>query len=253
MFYLDLDEIDEVLSRSRLLGKTIFHLARYKREDFYGSEQQSISENVRQRVQQELGFCPDGPVRLLANIRYFGYVTNPISCYYCFDQHERLVAMLLEVTNTPWHEKEAYALDFRRASTKVNNVSFAKTMHVSPFMPMNMRYQWRGSTPGNKLTFTLSNWLDADAEEKQDNDSDTKTKTGQSDTSGELYFKAGVDFSRKEISASTVRSTLLRYPFMTGKVIVGIYWQALKLLVKKVGVYRHPDNVSKIKIEQELS
>jgi len=88
MMYLDLAEQDVVLGSSRLWGTKWYHLARFKRSDYFtlnGDTTQSIDDAVRQEVGVQLGERPTGPVCLLTNFRYCGYNTNPISCYYCFN------------------------------------------------------------------------------------------------------------------------------------------------------------------------
>lgn len=237
MMYLSLDELDALLARSRFWGKRWYHLARFKREDFYGDANRCVSDCVKEKIQNDLGFTPTGSVRLLANIRYFGYITNPISCYYCYDLHDNLVAQLLEVTNTPWGEKHDYVVDLRdQTDSDRVEVSFHKQMHVSPFMPMNIKYQWRGLKPGERLEFSLSNWLKPPVAAGSMNDEESKEKASP-------IFAAGVSFSRIEISKSSLKEILLIYPMMTLKVLVGIYWQALRLFIKRINIFPHPSKI----------
>lgn len=242
MVYLDLEELEMILDQSYWWGKSRFHLARFKREDFFGDSQQSLSSSVKERVESELGIKVNGSIRLLTNFRYFGYITNPISCYYCFDDKENLIAQLIEVTNTPWNEKHSYVLDHRSSSVSRDQwvIDFDKAMHVSPFMPMDMRYRWQGQKPGNTLIYSLSNWQ----EDKHSN---------QTGLGNKLIFSAGVSFKRVPISSASMRSVLLRYPLMTMKVIAGIYWQAIKLLFKRVGFYAHPSRISKKQSQENIS
>ncbi len=216
MLYLDLAELDQVFSLSRFWSKSKYSLAHFKRSDFFGSEALSINESVRLKVEQNTGVRPLGPIRLLANIRYWGYIINPISCYYCFDiGGEKLEAVLLEVTNTPWGEKQSYVLP---CDTNVNSqkISFNKTFHVSPFMPMDMQYEWQGSSPAETLTFKLTNFQDS-----------------------EKVFDAGVNFKRQTLSGKSLNNLLLRFPFMTLQVFLGIHWQALKLWLKGLKIFNH--------------
>ncbi|MEH6549205.1 MAG: DUF1365 domain-containing protein [Pseudomonadales bacterium] len=216
MMYLDLDELDTVFSSSRLWSVGKPALAWLKREDYLPG-QESLIEAVRDRVEAEVGSRPVGPIRMLANLRYFGYIINPITCYYCFDatgQHVEYT--VLEVTNTPWNQRHSYVLvcDPDRSEQRI---SFDKELHVSPFNPMNMVYQWSANQPDKTIGVCLENHL-------QDR----------------CVFKATMSFKREPISSRSLRSILLSYPFMTIKVCAAIYWQALKLLIRRVPPYPHP-------------
>ena len=90
MMYLDLDELDDVLARSPFWSKKRWRPARYRREDFLGDPAVPLKQAVVDRIFEETGERHEGPVRLLANLRYFGFVMNPIACYYCFDAEEKL-------------------------------------------------------------------------------------------------------------------------------------------------------------------
>src|SRR5690606_7007948 len=155
-----------------------------------------------------------GSVRLLTNIRYFGYVINPISCYYCFDEQDTLKYLVAEVTNTPWDERVAYVLSAEKNSSTIQT-EFPKALHVSPFNPMDMTYRWHSNNPDHYLFINLS------------------TNEGQF-----AVLDANVFLKREEISAALLRKKVIHYPLMTVKVVAAIYWQALQLLIKKTPIYK---------------
>ena len=130
--------------------------AMFRREDFLGDPDTPLVEAVRNRIVAEHGQCPDGPVYLLANWRYFGIQANPIACYFCFDTDgETLRYIVAEVTNTPWDERHSYVLPVTGPDGRVQ-VEFDKSLHVSPFNPMDMVYRWSSSSPGQQLAIRLS-------------------------------------------------------------------------------------------------
>ena len=136
---------------------------------------------------------------------------NPLSTYYCFDVYgEKLQCIVAEVTNTPWHERHAYVLDCREQPHK-QKITFEKDFSVSPFYPLNMDYTWMSSTPAKTLMIHLQNFY-----------------------AGERVFDATLHLSRKELSSKTMRGVLISFPWMTVKVIVAIYWEALRLWLKGV-------------------
>ena len=91
------------------------NLVWFRRADYMGPADRPLDEVVRDRVEEELGRRPRGAVRMLTQLRTFGYVFNPVTFYYCFDEDERLDAVVAEITNTPWNERHAYVLDAENA------------------------------------------------------------------------------------------------------------------------------------------
>lgn len=229
MMYLDTAELDEIFSLSPFWSSKPWAIARFKRSDFHidtraetaNTPLPSVDESIRNTVEQATGFRPTGPIRMLVNLRYWGYSINPISTYYCFDAlQQTLVAIVAEVKNTPWNERHAYVLTGEDFAHK-QACSFAKQFHVSPFNPIAMQYNWQSTTPGKTLAIHLENW--------QDN---------------ALVMDATMALYRKPITTKNLHRILIHFPCMTVKILVAIYWQALKLFSKRVPLFSHPHTAS---------
>ena len=216
MMYLDLDELDEVFAQSRLWSQRPWRPARFRRADFLGDPAVPLKQAVGERIFEATGERHDGPVRLLANLRYLGYLINPIAVYYCYDRDERLRYLISEVTNTPWGERVSYVLRCDPAQA-YQRIEFDKQMHVSPFNPMAMSYRWCSNDPARGLSLNLEARCD-----------------------GETHVDATLALRRREIDRASLNRTLLRYPWMTARVAGAIYWQALKLWLKKTPFFDHP-------------
>ena len=218
--YLDLDEVDRAFAQRWLWSAGRCNVAQFRRSDYLGPADLPLAEAVRRRVQQATGHRPRGPVRLLTHLRYFGYVFNPVSFYYCYDRDgETLIAIVAEITNTRWKERHAYVLPIEtaRVQGRALHWSFPKTFHVSPFMPMAREYAWRFTAPGEQL-FVHMDVLHE----------------------GRREFDATLALKRRPLSGGSLARVLWRYPLMTAQVIGGIHWQALRLWVKRNPIHEHP-------------
>ncbi len=144
MMYLDLDELPELFDGRWLWSARQRAVARYCRQDYLGDPRVPLADAVRELVAERLGRPVTGPVRLLAQLRYFGYCFNPIALYFCYGSQGRaLEAVVAEVNNTPWGERFQYVLDASAAGESAGRqrFQFEKQMHVSPFVPMDIRYR----------------------------------------------------------------------------------------------------------------
>jgi DUF1365 family protein len=224
MMYLDLSELDSVFKHRWFWSVRRPALARFRRENHLGDANVALDTAVRELVESESGKRPQGPIRLLTNLSYFGYCFNPVSFFYCFDAADKkLETIVAEVNNTPWGERHCYILDEESNQGQAEHKRYmpVKQMHVSPFMAMDVEYDWRFSTPAENLTIHMEN-----------------AKKGRK------IFDATLELQRTEIGAGSLARVLLVYPLMTLKVIIAIHWQALRLWLKRVPVYDHPANTT---------
>jgi len=219
MLYLDLDELPRLFRRRWLWSVERPNIASFRRADHYGDPGVPLDQAIRDLVESRTGHRPGGPVRLLTHLRYFGVGFNPVSFYYCFDQSgERLESVVAEVNNTPWGERHCYVIDRRDAHDGSRLHDHAgKAMHVSPFMEMDMRYDFRLATPGERLDLHIGNLRD-----------------------GAKLFDATLGLRRREITARGLAMALLQFPLMTWKVLAAIHFEALRLWLKGVPLVDHP-------------
>ena len=228
MMYLDLAELDKVFSGRWFWSARRCALARFRRENHFGDPAQPLDECVRELVQKKTGERPKGAIRLLTNLSYFGYCFNPISLYYCFDHTDtRVEAVVAEVSNTPWGERCCYVLaeNSNREGSETLFFRTAKKMHVSPFIDMDVEYDWALTEPADDLFVRVNNISD-------------NTK----------FFFATLVLKRKEINGMSLATVLLRYPLMTISVMFSIHWQAFRLWVKGCPVQTHPDKKKSIRV-----
>jgi DUF1365 family protein len=209
---LDLAEIEAAFALHPLWSVERSNAVSFRRADFLGDSDVPLDVAVRALVRERTGTSPTGPIRVLTHVRTWGWLFNPITIYFCMDEDgARVDAVVLDVTNTPWHEHHAYVL----AGSGVHR--FPKELHVSPFFGMDHEYVLRLSEPGDNLAVQLS-LLDGE----------------------DVVFDASLALRRRAISRAALGRVLWRYPMLTVRVSTGIYVQALRLWAKGAPLFPHP-------------
>ena len=221
LMYIDLVELPDLFNGHRWWSLERPNVATFRRKDYLGDARQPLDSAVRTLVETRTGQKPQGPIRLLAHLRYGGYCFNPVSFYYCFDKDDqRVETIVAEINNTPWLERHQYVLDEalnQHPDRQWKRYRLGKEFHISPFMDMRIAYDWRFRQPGDTINIHLNNFSGTNK-----------------------LFDATLRLSRREISRRNLSRVLIKYPLMTAKVTAMIYWQALRLKLKGVPFYTHP-------------
>ncbi|MHB2264856.1 DUF1365 domain-containing protein [Aliihoeflea sp. PC F10.4] len=215
---IDLDRLDEADRRSRLFGVDHAAPVSFHQHDHADREGENLRAKA-DRLLAEAGL----PVRadrilLLAYPRIFGYVFNPISVYFAYDDKGALVAAIYAVRNT-FGEQHTYvarvepdeltAAGLRQTRTKI--------FHVSPFIDMGARYHFRLLPPGEVVRLRI-----------------------HETEAGEALLSATFAGEGCPLTTRSLANVLLRIPLMTWKVIAGIHYEALKLWWKGARFHTSP-------------
>ena len=201
MAYLDLDEVGGLRMARR----------RFRRGDHIGDPARPLAEVVRELAGPG---APEGPIRVLTNLRTLGHCFNPVCFYYLFEPDgETLGAVVAEVSNTPGGDRHPYVLR-REGDGRVLAGEMDKRMHVSPFMGMDQRYVLRAAEPGRTLSVHIEN-----REE------------------GRRVFDATLNLERRPFG----RRALARHYGATLRTVALIYGHAVALRLKGVPWHRRPE------------
>jgi uncharacterized protein len=221
MSWLDLDELQQVMAKSRFWSAERFNLVSFYRKDYLGAEDQDLKQAIAKLIYAQTGQTFVGKIYLLTHLRFLGYGFNPVSFYFCYpDGSEQPRFILADITNTPWDERYCYVLDTANnpPNTRHWTFVFGKAFHVSPFMPMDLTYHWTFSCKDSHMTIHMQLLQKA-----------------------ERCFDATLQLHTQAMTTQAMWAVPLRYPFMTLAVVVFIYWQALRLWLKGTPFFSHPN------------
>jgi DUF1365 family protein len=216
MTLIDLAEVNAVCALHPLWSSERRNAVSFRRSDYLGDPSVPLETAVRDLVEERTGRRPYGPIALLTHVRTWGWLFNPITVYYCYDRSgDTVETAVVEVTNTPWHQRTQYVLG--GSGTHVVD----KKLHVSPFLPMDLQHRFVIGSPAERLVLAVDDLRD-----------------------GAPVFSASMVLRRLPADRRSLGRVLWRFPLMTVRVSWGIYRQALVLRRKGVPVHPHPDGSS---------
>jgi len=217
MFYLDLDEIERLHRKLKLFCKNKFNWFSFFDKDHLTGEG-STKEKLKLFLESK-GIEWTGRATLLTNARTLGYVFNPISFYFCYDDHNKPLCAVAEVCNTH-REMKLYLLDKACMSGDTFRLRTTKHFYVSPFSDLDTEFEFIFRVPSEFMQMRVDDY-------KQ----------------GKRILLSALTGTRKELTDSTLLWYGLRFPLITVRIITLIYWQALKLKMKGLPFWRKSDNM----------
>ncbi|MGB0514820.1 MAG: DUF1365 domain-containing protein, partial [Wenzhouxiangellaceae bacterium] len=198
---IDTDDLEMRFAKSRLWSLERWNLVTFRRRDYLAPHDRPLAEAARDRVEQALAHRPVGAVRMLTHLRQWGVCFNPVTFYFCHAPGGALDAIVAEVHNTPWDQRHAYVLDARRQPGPDYRFEFPKAFHVSPFLPMQMEYDWRFVLQPESVAVHMKVM-----------------------EQGQECFSAGMRLQLAPLDGRRMRRMPLVFPLMTVRVMAGIYY-----------------------------
>lgn len=213
MFYIDLEEINQLHRRLRLLSRNRFNLFNFRDKDHLQLPGNSgdVRAQILSYLQQQGIATPIGRIMLLTNLCTLGYQFNPVSFYYCYDMQGHPVCSVVEVCNT-FHEMKPYLLDATTLTNKGFQLNTGKYFYVSPFSDMDTVFDFNLSIPGEHLNIRIDDCY----------------------KNGERFLISTLKGERKPLTDWMLLYYFFSFPLITLKVITTIHWQAFRLWLKKL-------------------
>jgi DUF1365 family protein len=208
-FLLDLDELPELARSSRLFSCNRLNLFSLHDRDHGDGSRASIRGQITTLLRENGIDAAVARVELFCMPRTLGYVFNPLSIYFCRRQNDSLAAIVYQVHNT-FGERHSYVIPVED-SGRVVRQQCEKVLYVSPFMDLDLRYDFRITPPGEQISVAI------------------RVSDGSRPT-----MAAVLTARRHAFSDAALVSAFLAMGVVTLKVTAAIHWEAMRLWLKRI-------------------
>ncbi len=214
---IDLDDLNEIDNKIKLFSYNKFNIISFFDKDHGDRDGTSLKNWVKKKLENIGVDNKEIKIKLFCYPRILGYVFNPLSVFFIYDKHDKIISIFYEVKNT-FGEQHTYM--FKAEDNETLRNSCVKKFHVSPFIDMECNYKFRVNKPSDKISVIID----------------------QSDNDGKLLF-ASQDGTAKEFSNKNLFVSYIFHPLMTFKVIVAIHYEAFKLWLKGIKFIKKKINI----------
>ena len=220
---IDLSELKIIEKEIKFFSYNKFNLISFFDIDHGPRDGTPLENWIKQNLEKNGVFNKKIKIKLLCYPRILGYVFNPLSIFFIYDENNSLISIFYEVKNT-FGEQHTYVFKTEKVNDLIKNTC-NKKFHVSPFIEMNCRYFFKVSNPEDKLSVVIN----------------------QSDEEGKLLY-ASQDGFKKELNSKNLIFSYISHPLMTFKIIGAIHLEALKIWLKGVKFVK-----KKVKIKNNIT
>ena len=208
--FIDLDEIEQLDKSISIFSHNKFNIFSFYNKDHGDRDGNCLKKWVISNLQKYKIEGNISKIKILCYPRIFGYVFNPLSIFYCYE-NDKLKSIFYEVKNT-FNEQHTYI--FKIKDGEEIKQKCKKKFYVSPFMDMETFYNFKLIDPNQRLSVMIK----------------------QTDAEGTVLTATQTGY-KKEFNFKQLLINFFRYPLMTLKIISSIHFEAL-LLWKKGAIYR---------------
>ena len=220
---IDLSEIDLISKKILFFSYNKFNLISFFDKDHGDRDGSNLKDWVIKQLEKQNINVENIKIKILCYPRILGYVFNPLSIFFVYDNNNTIIAILYEVKNT-FGEQHTYIFKIKNKKGIIEN-NCKKKFFVSPFMDLESKYYFKILYPNNKLSVVID----------------------QRDNHGKLLF-ASQDGIRSDLSSKNLIFSYLKHPLMTFKIISAIHFEALRLWSKGIKLVK-----KKFKIKNNLT
>lgn len=222
MFYIDLDELEQLSKNNKLFGWNRFNLFSFYHKDHANTTEgildraSSVKLKIIEFIKNKGIHTVPYRITLLSNLTTMGYLFNPVSFYYLFDKEDQPFACIAEVCNT-FGEMKLYVMNHEQLVGDTFSAMVPKNFYVSPFSKASTWFHFILKVPGEKMLQRVDDY--------------THEK-------GDRFLLSAISGVKEKWTDFNMLKHFFSIPFVTLKVIALIHWQALKIYLKNTPYYK---------------